>query len=60
MHKRAPKKYTVTVSYAERTPEEAARLEAQFIDTLYKCKMEAMKRMAEQNLNTADKTNEVP
>ena len=47
------KKYTVTVSYAERTPEEAARLEAQFVDTLYRCKMDAMeKQKMKEAVNT--------
>lgn len=46
------KKYTVTVSYAERTPEEAARLEAQFIDVIYRCKMDTMKNHEKAAVNT--------
>lgn len=52
MPRTAPKKYTVTVSYAERTPEEAARLEAQFIDVIYRCKMDAMKNTGKEAVNT--------
>lgn len=37
------KKYKVTVSYCEHTPEEAERLEAQITDIIYRCKMAALK-----------------
>lgn len=43
MPRTAPKKYKVTVSYCENTPEEAERLRAEITDVIYRCKMLAMK-----------------
>lgn len=59
MPRRTPKKYKVTVSYCENTPEEAERLEAQITDTIYRCKMLAMKKREDEK-KISDKTNEVP
>lgn len=52
MPRTAPKKYKVTVSYCENTPEEAERLEAQITDTIYRCKMLAMKNREKEAVNT--------
>lgn len=60
MPKRTPKKYNVTVSYAERTPEEAARIEQEITEAIYRCKMEIIKRKATENQKTTDKTIEAP
>lgn len=47
-----PKKYKVTVSYCENTPEEAERLEAQITDAIYRSKMLAMKKPEKEAVNT--------
>lgn len=52
MPRKAPKKYNVTVSYCERTPEEAARLEAQITDVIYKSKMISMQKQKEEAVST--------
>lgn len=52
MPKKAPKKYNVTVSYCERTPEEAERLEAQITDAIYRSKMLSMKNREREAANT--------
>ena len=59
MPRRAPKKYKVTVSYCEHTPEEAERLEEQIRETLYKAKMLSMKIQEEEKQKLSHKTNEV-
>lgn len=52
MPRKAQKKYKVTVSYCQHTPEEAARLEEQITDAIYRSKMIAMKIPDKAAVNT--------
>lgn len=55
MPRRTPKKYKVTVSYCEHTPEEAERLREQIRETLYKAKLIAMKIQVDEKQKISDK-----
>lgn len=48
MRERKKKEYKVTVSYVERTPEEAERLEAEITEAIYRSKMIALKKKREK------------
>lgn len=52
MRERKKKEYKVTVSYVERTPEEAERLEAEITEAIYRSKMIALKKREKETLQT--------
>ena len=56
MPRRAPKKYKVTVTYCEHSPEEAARIEAEVTEAIYRSKMIAMKKREEKAAKEAANT----
>ena len=56
MPRRVPKKYKVTVTYCEHTPEETARLEAEITEAIYRSKMIAMKKREEKAAKEAANT----
>lgn len=47
MPRRAPKKYNVTITYCEHTPEEEARISEQVREAIYQAKMIAIKKREE-------------
>ena len=47
MPRRAPKKYNVTITYCEHTPEEEARISEQIREAIYQAKMIAIKKREE-------------
>ena len=47
MPRRTPKKYNVTITYCEHTPEEEARISEQVREAIYQDKMIAIKKREE-------------
>ena len=58
MPRRAPKKYNVTITYCEHTPEEEARISEQVREAIYQAKMIAIKKREEAAAKEAANTQE--
>ena len=56
MPRRAPKKYNVTITYCEHTPEEEARISEQVREAIYQAKMIAIKKREEAAAKEAANT----
>ena len=56
MPRRAPKKYNVTITYCEHTPEEEARISEQVREAIYQAKMIAIKKREEVAAKEATNT----
>lgn len=56
MPRRTPKKYNVTITYCEHTPEEEARISEQVREAIYQAKMIAIKKREEAAAKEAANT----
>ena len=56
MPRSAPKKYNVTITYCEHTPEEEARISEQVREAIYQAKMIAIKKREEAAAKEAANT----